>query len=291
MSFVALRYTAFYMCIAAPILASAMKNLKDEKIFRGITGYMKKGEIFLNLAACIIGISLIFNIIPSVAKFKFKENAFSFFPRGAANFLKDVDIKGNMFNEYGFGGYLVWRLNPVVWRLNPEKKVFIDGRALEKDVFKDYREIVSLTGSWEEKLKKYNITYIIVPPLYHLGGIPPLVEQLFISDDWTLIYLDHLAMIFLMNNSGNDQIAEEYEIEKKTGLHTIIVQASAHAIKNRVNPFFPLAIGKGFFMMGEYEKAEKALQMAKERDPDHPVVNFWLQKLKETRKDGNTSTD
>lgn len=43
-----------------------------------------------------------------------------FYPKNAVSYLKQNPPEGNIFSEYGWGGYLIWKL--------PEKKVFIDGR-------------------------------------------------------------------------------------------------------------------------------------------------------------------
>ena len=42
------------------------------------------------------------------------------FPVDAANFIESENLKGPMYNDYNWGGYLMWRL--------PQRKVSIDGR-------------------------------------------------------------------------------------------------------------------------------------------------------------------
>ena len=46
------------------------------------------------------------------------------YPVGAADFVIANDLKGNLFNTYFWGGYLIWRLGP-------ERKVFVDGRNID----------------------------------------------------------------------------------------------------------------------------------------------------------------
>src|SRR6185312_11619544 len=63
------------------------------------------------------------------------------YPWGAAKFLEDHHIQSRMLNSYVHGGFLIWRL----W---PQEKVFIDGRALSDNVFKDFRNIIyNMAGS------------------------------------------------------------------------------------------------------------------------------------------------
>ena len=280
MSFVAIRYVIFYMCVAAPILAKIINNLKEERIFKRFLGILKPREGFLYLITCIFGIFLIFNSIPALARYEFRADTFFATPKGAADFLENIQIKGNMFNEYGFGGYLIWRLYP-------DKKVFIDGRSLEPDVYDEYRIVASASieqnQSWEDTMRRYNISYIVMPPLMPRGEIYPLVEELLERKDWTLIYNDQLSLIFLRDNSGNQYIIDRFAVDKKEGLNTIIIQASGRAMKNRTNPYYMVTLGKVFFKMGKFDDSEKAFLMAYERDPKNLAIKEWLQKVREMK--------
>jgi len=281
MSFVSIRYVIFYMCVAAPILAKIIINLRDERIFERFLRILKPREGFLYLIACIIGIFFILNSIPALARYEFRADTSFSTPKGAADFLENLQIKGNMFNEYGFGGYLIWRLYP-------NKKVFIDGRSLEPDVYDEYRIVASASieqnQSWEDTMRRYNISYIFMPPLMPRGEVYPLVEELFEREDWTLIYNDQLSLIFLRNNSGNQHIIDRFAIDKKEGLNTIIIQASGRAMKNRTNPYYMVTLGKVFFKMGKFDDSEKAFLMAYERDPKNLVIKAWLQKVSEMKR-------
>ncbi|MEK6692729.1 MAG: tetratricopeptide repeat protein, partial [Nitrospirota bacterium] len=276
MSFMSIRYLIFYMCVSAPILAGLILNLKDERIFEKISGYLNQREIILNSIACIAGIYLIFNTIPFLAKYEFKEDTRFAFPKDAADFLNKHEIKGNIFNEYGFGGYLIWRLYP-------EKRVFIDGRTLEPEFMNEYRTIASadsgMQKSWEEIIGKYNISYIVMPPLYPTGEIYPIVERLIENDDWALVYNDHLSLIFVKKNSQNDSFIKTFIKDKKESYNTIIIQASARAKIKGVNPYYLIALGKVFYKMGRMDDARKAFLIAYERDPKNPIINEWLKKF------------
>lgn len=280
MSFVSIRFLIFYMCISAPILARIILNLKEEKIFEKFYGILKRKEGVLYLISCIIGTYLVFNVIPALAKYEFKEDTLFAVPKDSADFLSNLKIDGNMFNEYGFGGYLIWRLYP-------DKKVFIDGRALEPDIMSKYNVVASaeegVQKSWEDIIKEYNISYIVMPPLLPHGEIYPIVEKLLEKEDWVLIYNDHLSLIFLRKGSGNEALIKRFAKDKKEGLNTIIIQAAAMAKKNRANPYYLIALGKAFFKTGKIEDAQKAFLMAFERDPNNLVIKEWLQKLRESQ--------
>jgi hypothetical protein len=238
-------------------------------------------EAFLYLIILAIGVGLIFKEVPSLARYEFKADTVYAMPADAADFLSGLRINGNMFNEYGIGGYLIWRLYP-------DKKVFIDGRSLELDVYKEY-ELAAFAGnekdySWEGVLKKYDVTYVVMPPLMPGGDIYPLVERLFDADDWTLIYSDHLSLIFMKKTTDNNSILKMYGKDKTEGFNTIIAQASGRAMTNQTNPHHLITLGKTFYKMGRIADAEKAFAMALERDPENPVVSEWLRKVRENKR-------
>jgi hypothetical protein len=285
MSFVAIRYQIFYMCVGAPIIARVIISIKNEKAVTKLFAWLHPREGFLSIIVCIIGILLVFQQIPAFARDDFRAETFYSLPKDAADFLEEVDIKGNMFNAYAFGGYLVWRLFPA-------KKVFIDGRQLEDNIYLEYQIVAYAMEhpvvSWEDLIEKYNITYIIMPPLLHHGTIYPLVEKLLTREDWALIYNDHLSLIFLRNTLDNASLINTFAIDKNKGIQTIVVQASARALKNQVNPYFPFTLGKIFFQTGRLDDAEKAFRMALDRDQDNVMIQEWLQKVEDTRKNGVT---
>src|SRR5205807_2595088 len=46
----------------------------------------------------------------------------SWYPEGAATFILENHLRGNLFNDYNLGGFLDWRL--------PEYKTYVDPRAI-----------------------------------------------------------------------------------------------------------------------------------------------------------------
>ncbi|TNF55112.1 tetratricopeptide repeat protein [bacterium] len=283
MSFIAIRYLLFYMCLSAPILARIMRNLKDEQVLKKFPLRLQPWGGVIHIAACIIGVIFLFHEIPAFARSDFRAETFHHVPKGAADFLDEVDIRGNMFNEYGFGGYLIWRLYPG-------RKVFIDGRMLDESIYLDYQVVAyaveSTVVSWEDIIERNHISHIVMPPLLHHGNIYPIVETLFEREEWVLIYMDHLSLIFVRNDPWNASLIKKYTIDKQEGLHTIVIQASARALKNPVNPYFLITLGKIFFKTGRFDDAEKAFLMARERDPENPEIQEWLEKLKDKRTHG-----
>ncbi|MBI3443133.1 hypothetical protein HY008_00505, partial [Candidatus Woesebacteria bacterium] len=89
-----------------------------------------------------------------------------FYPKNAVLLLKNNLPQGQIFSEYGWGGYLIWKL--------PEKRVFIDGRMAvwkwkggiseETDnAFEDYFKILSNDLNFEDISEKYTIDTVLWP--------------------------------------------------------------------------------------------------------------------------------
>jgi hypothetical protein len=82
----------------------------------------------------------------------------SYYPVQAVDYLLDSGRDGNIFSDYGWGGYLDWRLR--------DNKVFIDGRAdLYSDaLFHQWLEVVQAKPNWETILADYDVHLILLPP-------------------------------------------------------------------------------------------------------------------------------
>ena len=280
MSFTAIRYIIFYMCASAPVIARVLVKAGEEKFLKRTEAFLDRRQGILYALTFIFGVSLVLSSVTSLARYEFSADTSFAAPKDAADFLARLEIRGNMFNEYGFGGYLIWRLYP-------EKKVFIDGRSLEPPVYEEYMSIAFAREdpgrSWDDIMRGFDVSYLIAPPLRPRGELYPIIEKMLDRDDWVLIYRDQLALIFLRNTPGNAPIIRQFAMDKSEAMNTIIVQASARASKNRANPYYLITLGKVFYKMGRRTDAEKAFQMAYQRDPNNPVITESLRRLHETK--------
>jgi hypothetical protein len=130
----------------------------------------------LGLAAVIVGIAGVRLSIP----LEREDNANV--PVTAVAHVPPALMRQHMFNEYAFGGYLIFK----------GAKVFIDGRA---DMYGDdfVNEYLAIAGGAEPDLddtfKHYNITWTI------LGPKEPLVAILDHRPGWHRLYADEFAVV------------------------------------------------------------------------------------------------
>jgi hypothetical protein len=127
------------------------------------------------------------------------------FPVAATNFIEANQIPGNMFNEYAWGGYLIYRLYPG-------HKVFIDGRAdmYGEPFVKDYFNVIRAESNWSGVLEKNDINWAILP------NSSPIATVLRVDDKWKHIYMDDVATIFIRNTPENKNFGEMYSNSEGT---------------------------------------------------------------------------
>ena len=105
------------------------------------------------------------------------------YPTRAVEFIKQHHPQGNMFNEYGWGGFLTWDLR--------EYPVFIDGRAdLYGDKFiKKWLATRNADNGWEATLDYWDIHFVLLKPDAPLVRILPY-------HGWRLLYRDSQSVIY-----------------------------------------------------------------------------------------------
>ncbi len=80
----------------------------------------------------------------------------SFYPTNAIVFLKNYPSSGQVFSDYGWGGYIIWKI--------PEKKTFIDGRMdVWGGAMKDYLAITKDGDDPIPYFDKYNVDTVLWP--------------------------------------------------------------------------------------------------------------------------------
>jgi len=122
------------------------------------------------------------------------------FPVEAVNFIMENHIEGNMFNNDGWGGY-------IIYRAYPDYKVFFDGRSdmYGVEFMKEYIKVARVNLGYEEVLDKYKVDWV----LYNANS--PLCLLLAETGNWKLVYADETANILLKDSPVNKPLIEKYQ--------------------------------------------------------------------------------
>lgn len=182
------RHIPIFGLIAAPVIA---RHLWELMLSRGWERWFVKPEVPAR------GLTLVLNCLFLVVAlsagagrawhFVAHQPAYEAirYPVAAVDYLEQQRLPGPMYNQYGWGGYLIKRLYP-------DYRVYIDGRA---DVYGDkfmteaMRTYDGHTG-WREPLDRLSVTTVLVAP------DAPLASLLRNDGEWKKVYEDRQAVIF-----------------------------------------------------------------------------------------------
>jgi hypothetical protein len=209
MSLKAVRFVPLFAIIVTPMAAVRAGEVLTRLAESHASNIMKKLAVSLeNIAARVASIearsgSVLWVCLPVIFLFVIGLNggriggaavfdyAFSAksFPVDALEFAVENDIKGNMYNGYAWGGYLIYKGYP-------RYKVFVDGRTDMYGPFLDqYYKVAWAEPGFEMVLDKYNVDWVID------GAGSPLVRALTIRGGWKSVYTDKTAQILLRDKN------------------------------------------------------------------------------------------
>jgi len=140
-------------------------------------------------------------------------------PIAAADFVLANDLKGNLFNTYAWGGYLIWRLGP-------ERKVYVDGRGINPKSMFDVKWVclaVELPGSsepyWKSVLRQNGVGYLIIPRPQRRADIisedtSGFIKALLEDPEWFPVFADTTALVFVLNRPEHRDVIARHGLAK-----------------------------------------------------------------------------
>jgi hypothetical protein len=119
-------------------------------------------------------------------------------PSYEVQLIQEYNIKGNVFNNYGYGCFLEFYLYP-------HNLMYIDSRAetMGQELLTEYYEL-GTTKKQEifKVLERDNVTIVIVR---HAMG---LTNALLNSQEWKLVYLDETRASFVLRTNETENVPE-----------------------------------------------------------------------------------
>jgi len=187
LSFLYWRNLPFFMIMSVGFLAEMLQQHTNLAI-----SMLSKNKWILTTATVIIGIIIGQRILDVGARIADPAQSLRSggYPVDAVQWAKTHpdELGTTMFNEYDWGGFLVWQF--------PEQKVFVDGRMPYWQIgdrfpfFEEQYAAAAQKGSIETLEGKYGVDWMILKPSR------PLVIALLGQQDWRQIYHDSSAVIY-----------------------------------------------------------------------------------------------
>ncbi len=187
-----IRYFMIFVIVSLPMLIEAGLYLK-ELVYPEKIRQAWQSPSLLHKAICllplVVALSLVIVYAEQQIGYRLAEGK-DFYPGKALAYLEKLPASQNVFNEYGWGGYIIWKL--------PNRKVFIDGRMPswrlsaqagqdEQFLLKEYVDVYTVQPGFESILEKYKVQLALIPP----GKLSHALE----SQGWETLYEDETALI------------------------------------------------------------------------------------------------
>jgi hypothetical protein len=193
----AARHIAIYALVAAPILSNLAcawwgerTPFKLQSKESSMTAVRQVFNGFVLAAFLMFAALKVRNVLSAQIEVENRS-----LPVSAVSFLSASRFPGPLFNNYNWGGY-------IIWRLYPEYRVYIDGRAdLYGDQLMDqFASTYHISNaSWRLALDQWGIQTVILPP------DAPMISALRLRPDWKLVYGDSQAIILRRAQAPGNQ--------------------------------------------------------------------------------------
>lgn len=110
------------------------------------------------------------------------------YPYEAVGFMKENGVPSRLFNDFNWGGYLIWHF--------PSHRFFADGRMDNffvngRPFIENYWQIINLKTGWQEEIKKYQINGFLIARNW------PLVAALKLDSQWQVALESEDSILFL----------------------------------------------------------------------------------------------
>jgi hypothetical protein len=190
------RQTSIFVAASTPALIAAWSAAWHEDVRPRMSWFGRRGAgpqpALMNVLTVIVLLLVLVITATKIASGQLGERkaVAADFPVQAADWLAahPDQVGTRMFNQYGWGGYLLDRFYP-----DPRRRVFIFGEAalMGDSLLYQYQDIQTLRPNWRQLLDRYRVDYIV----YNRGQA--LDNVLRTQPGWKLVYQDSVAVIYV----------------------------------------------------------------------------------------------
>lgn len=199
------------------------------------------------------------------------------YPQRLVTFIHEAGISGRAFNDYDWGGYLLWSLYP-------ESKLFIDSRNLDPTAYDHWRKIRWISPrpldgryEYESLLDRYGVEYVVQKNFSRTGLTEPLARSLLQRGDWIPVYQDDLGYVLVRDLPKYRAIIGQHRIAP-TAFWENILEWYRRRIASSNDPRMYLGRGELYLYLGNMEAARRDLLVAKQDLGDDAYLDQLLRR-------------
>ncbi|MGA1874207.1 MAG: tetratricopeptide repeat protein [bacterium] len=204
MAFKMHRNIADFALATAPVM-----SLNFDLFFDRFSNHHGRAEIDLLLKLAILVITVGLTAMSFKYGYIYREGSRKPFGLGVASnmpieavqYIKENNIKGNCFNPYTYGTY-------IIYHLYPETRVVMDSRDLPhgEELYLEHQYAMNRVDVFKAMFQKYHIDYILLN--YRNQDLAKHFEYLEESGDWVLVYFDDRNVVYIRNLPENKELIE-----------------------------------------------------------------------------------
>lgn len=196
----------------------------------------------------------------------------------AVKFMRQNDLRGNIFNDYSAGGYLIWGLAPY-------NKIFTDGRGLDMQAFDIFRAVVAAPTQpisevdsrtlYQALMDRFFINAVVLPGCDQVSGVTLQLSLRLLKDpSWAMVYADNATLIFLRDFSGYRDFISAHRQHSDEAYNQIIncAKAASQGEHSSMMPSWMLSLAIGHQGKGELLDASQWLSMYLLKAPNDPMA-------------------
>jgi hypothetical protein len=185
LTFFSQRNIALFAIVTVPLLSdwmnATLQHFQKEKRLKPDFQLPRPLRLLIN---SVLVFALTTSAIGNTYLLSLPEKVDSNYPVNAIQWIKENQPKGNLFNSYNWGGYILWAL--------PEYPVFIDGRAdlYGTQIISEWQAVVNGNENTIQILDKWQINIILIEPYWK-------VTKILETNGWQKVFEDAQSIIFI----------------------------------------------------------------------------------------------
>lgn len=198
----------------------------------------------------------------------------------AANFFKENNLKGPIFNDTDIGSYLIFHLYP-------EEKVFSDNRfgdAYPVTFLRNvYEPMATDEESWKALSETYGINTIIFYQYDGGSGARDFLYRRIYDLNWVWVYADDGVVILVKNIPDNQSIIDKYRITKDNVRDKFKFLEESSRIDDK------LGVADLYSLVGFYDLASEVYLKIVSEHPERGKIWMILGSMELTKSDQENS--